>query len=216
MQKHRRFEKSVGIVPSLALKLSIDAVANAQSPQDFLGIFCNGQTNPEMETRWNIDRQGRPLPDEPNVPKVLEYFYALAEDAKGKYSFRLSSYWNFSTKTWRRARTGDTWRPYKGTFGGARTKKDDQNRLFYYFDFDTDGPRDGAKQIYIRVRTIPYDPSFILVSRVYSTGCTKSTPTLPPPPEPACRWVETMVGQPISSPYCECGGRAVDKSRCGR
>lgn len=177
------------------------AGVRSQNPGDQLAIFCNGETKPEMETRWKTGR--------------YEYYnYTLAEDRTGTYSFRFSSYWPFKFHSQKRGLSDERWpdsvvhKPLK--------KKDDQGRLFYYVDFDLAAPRERSSQVRVTVIQTQFDPEMIMVARVYSSGCTRSTTVQPPPPEPACRWVETMIGQPIANPYCQCGGQVVDKSRCGR
>lgn len=187
----------------------------SQNRGDQIGIFCNGQTKPEMETRWNVNSDGEHSPAVPGVPKVLHYPFTLADDAKGKYSLRFSSYWSFEAGIWTRGLSTDEWKPYRYV-QNPPSKKDNRNQPFWYVDLDIDAPRARSSQLFVRVVPVPYDPTFVMVARVYSSGCTKQTTVQPASPDPACRWVDTMLGQPIASPYCECGGRVVDKSRCGR
>ncbi|MBX3293485.1 MAG: hypothetical protein KF881_11425 [Acidobacteria bacterium] len=210
--------KTVKKMPAHILCLALIAVfadtVHSQALGDQIGIFCNGQTKAEMEKRWNVSSDGEYSPAVPNVPKVLHYPFTIADDKKGKYSFRFSSYWTFEAEIWTRALSTDEWKAFRNV-KQPPSKKDDRDRPFWYLDFEMDAPRSRSSQVFVRIIPVPYDPTFTMVARVYSYGCSKSTP-VQAPPEPACRWVETMLGQPIANPYCECGGQIVDKSRCGR
>ncbi|HMQ04630.1 MAG TPA: hypothetical protein PKD26_11995 [Pyrinomonadaceae bacterium] len=210
--------KSVKRMPACILFLALIAVfANAAYSQalgDQIGIFCNGQKTPEVEKRWYVNTDGEHSPAIPSVPKMLHYPFTIADDKNGKYSFRFSSYWTFEAEIWTRALSTDEWKAYSNV-KQPPSKKDTRNRSFWYVDFEMNAPQSRSSQVFVRIIPVPYDPTFSMVARVYSYGCSKSTTVQPPPPEPACRWVETMLGQPIANPYCECGGRVVDKSRCG-
>lgn len=197
----------------LAATMVLAEAVVSQNVGDQLAIFCNGETKPEMELTWNINK-GEASPAVPNVPKVLHYPFTLADDKTGKYSFRFSSYWSFEAGIWTRGLSTAKWKPYR--YIKNPPKKMDRNLPFWYVDLDIDAPKVRSTQVFVRIIPVPYDPSFLMVARIYSTGCTRSTTVQPPPPETACRWVDTMLGQPIANPYCECGGRVVDKSRCGR
>lgn len=201
--------KAIQAIMRVVFVVMVCAIPTVVSAQSAIGIFCNGKGGVEFNQNWNLERNGTGDPGK----KFLNYYITLSDNPTGSYAYTFSSFWGFKFFAYQKAPFADTWK-LTYTDENPKTATDRDGRRYNYVNFIQDAPRDRPTQSLIQITANPYDPALMMNARVVSSNCTQGS--VPPSSNAGCQWVDTMLGQPLSTPYCSCNGVVVANSRCGR
>jgi hypothetical protein len=204
MRKSTRILALVGVI----VVVVVCALPTVVSAQSAIGIFCNGTGGTEFNQNWNLERNGTGDPGK----KFLNYYYTFSDNPTGKYIFNFSSFWRFKFFSYTRGTANEKWN-LTHTEENPRQVTGRDGRPFSVVRFEMDAPRSRPTQVLVQITANPYDPAFMMSATIVSSNCTQGPGA--PPPGVGCKWVDSMLGQPIT-PYCTCNGVVVANSRCGR